>query len=72
MCGVAQLTLTTVPEFSVAKMGTVLLTTSGMFKIIESFAVFTLLVMHRIGNQGYQVRQDSLKQGKHGSHLDEV
>lgn len=34
---------------------TVLLTTSGMFKIVESFAVFILLVIHRIGNQGSQV-----------------
>ena len=35
---------------------TVLFSTSGMFKAVESFAVFVCVVLHRIGNQGSQVR----------------
>jgi hypothetical protein len=35
---------------------TVLLELSGLFKIVESFAVFVCLVLHRIGYRGSQVR----------------
>merc|ERR1712062_604882 len=37
------------------KMGTALFSTSGMIKTVECFAVFTCLVIHRIGNRGSQV-----------------
>ena len=39
---------------------TVLFSTSGMFKAVESFAVFVCVVLHRIGNQGSQVRMGFL------------
>jgi len=34
---------------------TALFSTSGLFKTVECFAVFTCLVIHRIGNRGSQV-----------------
>ena len=34
---------------------TALFSTSGLFKVFECFAVFTCLVVHRIGNRGSQV-----------------
>merc|ERR1711997_29951 len=34
---------------------TALLSTSGLFKVFECFAVFTCVVVHRIGNRGSQV-----------------
>merc|ERR1712045_1026971 len=37
------------------KMGTALFSTSGMIKTVECFAVFTCVVVHRIGNRGSQV-----------------
>ena len=34
---------------------TALFSTSGLFKVFECFAVFTCVVLHRIGNRGSQV-----------------
>jgi len=34
---------------------TALFSISGIFKTVECFAVFTCLVIHRIGNRGSQV-----------------
>ena len=34
---------------------TALFSTSGLFKVFECFAVFTCMVVHRIGNRGSQV-----------------
>ena len=39
-------------------MGTALFSVSGMIKTVECFAVFTCLVIHRIGNRGSQVKID--------------
>merc|ERR1712218_618956 len=39
------------------KMGTALFSTSGLIKTAECFAVFTCLVIHRIGNRVSQVSQ---------------
>ena len=56
---------------------TVLLEISGLFKIVESFAVFVCIVIHRIGYRGSQVMSKTLnskichaKGGHHNRYSD--